>query len=116
MSGCRLQARLHFSLVFVAALGFTDAVLSLPVQDLLELLLLPANTNTETNFTSETFHTYVTARKDQHCAINNDHQQDVTVTDSWFLQLYEVNLLHSLLTRLPELLQLSCLAFMRCLL
>lgn len=63
MSDCRLQARLHFSLVFVAALGFTDAVLSLPVQDLLELLLLPANTNTETNITSETFHIYVTARK-----------------------------------------------------
>lgn len=61
MSDCRLQARLHFSLVFVAALGFTDAVLSLPVQDLLELLLLPANT--ETNITSETFHIYVTARK-----------------------------------------------------
>lgn len=61
MSDCRLQARLHFSLVFVAALGFADAVLSLPVQDLLELLLLPANT--ETNTTSETFHIYVTARK-----------------------------------------------------
>lgn len=61
MSDCRLQARLHFSLVFVAALGFTDAVLSLPVQDLLELLLLPANT--ETNITSETFPIYVTARK-----------------------------------------------------
>lgn len=35
---------LHFSLVFVTALGFADAVLSLPVQDLLELFLLPAQT------------------------------------------------------------------------
>lgn len=34
---------LRFSLVFVTALGFADAVLSLPVQDLLELFLLPAD-------------------------------------------------------------------------
>ena len=35
---------LRFSLVFVAALGFADAVLPLPVQDLLQLFLLPADT------------------------------------------------------------------------
>lgn len=33
---------LHFSLVFVAAFGLADAVLPLPVQELLQLLLLPA--------------------------------------------------------------------------
>lgn len=37
---------LRFSLVFVTGLGFADAVLSLPVQNLLELLLLPAHTVT----------------------------------------------------------------------
>lgn len=40
---------LHFSLVFVTALGLADAVLSLPVQDLLELLLLPADAVTHMN-------------------------------------------------------------------
>lgn len=53
----RLQtAGLHFSLVFVAALGFADAVLSLPVQDLLELLLLPANTNTNQHYIRDSSH------------------------------------------------------------
>lgn len=34
---------LRFRLVFVAGLGFADAVLSLPVQDFLQFFLLPAN-------------------------------------------------------------------------
>lgn len=40
--GFKIEIFLHFSLVFVPALGFADAVLPPPVQDLLELLLLPA--------------------------------------------------------------------------
>lgn len=39
----KYEVHLHFGLVFVTALGLADAVLSLPVQDLLELLLLPAH-------------------------------------------------------------------------
>lgn len=38
----RQRGLLHFRFVFVAAFGLADAVLPLPVQELLQLLLLPA--------------------------------------------------------------------------
>lgn len=44
---------LHFSLVLVPALGLADAVLPPPVQDLLELLLLSADTSTSDQRLSE---------------------------------------------------------------
>lgn len=50
-AGMLLHPLLHFSLVFVAALSLTDAVLPSPVQDLLELLLLSAERRQDTRVT-----------------------------------------------------------------
>lgn len=73
---------LHFSFVFVAAFGLADAVLPLPVQELLQLLLLPAWPALQTK-------------------------------SAPFVRRTKVRGQHSPLARLPELLQLRRLAFVR---